>query len=220
MNILLIFIEIIFCSTILIFLLKKYKYDGIYCGILIFSTLLGIISQKVIEIFGLEINLGFGISALIFTASNIIIQKKGPKEIEKVITIILISNLTMYIFLLLTSLINISSINEISNISFNELFFLNNRTYFASILSLVISLWLNSILYHQIRQIKNKIWISNILTTIVISFIECILFILIAYLFEIPLINLIELIAIRYVFKTIIGLIGTSVIYIANSIER
>lgn len=220
MNIILLFIEIIFSSATLIFLHKKYKFEGIYLWIIIFSILLGIISQKSVEIFGLEINLGFTINTLIFIASNILIQKKGQEEIGKIISIIILSNVSLYIFSILSSLIRVSDINEISNISFNELFYLNNRIYFASIISLIVSLWLNSILYHQIRQIKNKIVISNILSTIIIHFIECIIFCIISYIFKIPLINVIELIVIRYIFKVTIGLIGTNIIYLVNSIER
>lgn len=220
MNIILLFLEIIFSSLTLIFLFKKYKYDGLYLWILLFSMILGIVSQKVVEILGLETNLGFVINTLIFIASNIIVQKKGPKEINKVLSIIIISSVTMYSFSILTSIMSISNINEISNNSFNELFYLNSRPYFASVISIIISLWLNSMLYHQIRQIKNKIWISNTLSIIIIGFIESILFCLISYAFKLSLLNVIELIVIRYIFKTIIGLIGTSVIYIANSIER
>lgn len=220
MNIVLLILELILSSLITIYLFKKFKYEGLSLCILVFSILLGIVSQKTVEIFNLEINLGIVINTLIFIISNIIIQKKGPNEITKTISLVIVGNVSLYTFSILTSIMSISSINEISNISFSELFYLNTRVYFSSIISLIISLYINSMLYHQIRQIKNKIWISNILSTIIIQFIESIIFCLLAYIFKMSLLNVIELIVIRYIFKTIIGIIGTNIIYITNSIER
>lgn len=220
MNIILLFIEILFSSGALIYFYKKEKYDGIYLWILIFSVLLGIISQKSVELYGLEVNLGIVINALMFIASNIIVQKKGPEEISKVLAIIIIGNVMVFSFSIISTLFNASKINDITNNSFDKIFYLNSRIYFASVISLLVSLWLNSILYHQIRQIKNKIVVSNVLSTIIIHFIECILFCILSYLFKLPFINIIELIIIRYIFKTAIGLIGTNIIYIVNSIER
>lgn len=220
MNIALLLIEVLFSGFTLIYLYKKNKYEGIYLWILLFSMLLGIISQKTVEIFDLEINLGIVINTLMFIATNILIQKKGPEEINKVLTLIVISNISLYSFSVISTIFNTSSINEISNNSFDQYFYLNSRIYFSSVISLLISIWLNSMLYHQIRQIKNKILVSNTLSTIIIHFIECILFCIISYMFKIPFINIIELIVIRYIFKVTIGLIGTSIIYYINSIER
>lgn len=220
MNIILLLIEILLSSSTLIYLYKKQKYEGIYLWIMIFSMFIGIFSQKTTEIFGLEINLGFVTNSLIFIASNILIQRKGPEELTKIYATIILSNVVMFTFAIITSLFTISSINELTNESFDKLFYLNNRIYFSSIISLLISLWINAKLYHQIRQIKNKIIISNVLSTIIIHFIECILFCTLSYAFKLPLINIIELIVIRYIFKVTIGLIGTNIIYMINSFER
>jgi len=220
MNIILLFIEILISGAILIYLYKKYKYEGIYICIMIFSIILGIISQKTVEIFGLEINLGFVTNTLLIIASNILIQKKGPEENNKIITMIILSNVIIYVLSIIAILFSGSQINELTNTSFDKLFYLNNRIYFATIISLLITIWVNSFIYHQIRQIKNKIVISNILSAIISHFVECILFCVISYAFKIPFINVIELIVIRYIFKLVISLIGTNIIYIANSIER
>lgn len=220
MNIVLLFIEILFISASLIYLYKKNAYDGIYLFILLFSMILGIASQKTVEIFDLEINSGFVINSLIFIAANILIQKKGPEENTKILSTIILSNVVLYTLSVIITICSPSSINEITNNAFDKLFYLNDRVYFANIISLIVSIWLNSILYHQIRQIKNKIIISNTLSTIIINLIECTLFCIMAYTFNVSIINVIELIVIRYIFKTTIGIIGTSIIYVVNSIER
>lgn len=220
MNIILLLIEILLSVFALIYLYNKQKYEGIYLWILIFSIFIGIFSQKTTEIFGLEINLGFVTNSLLFIASNILVQKKGPEEIKKILSTIFVGSVIIFTISIISVLLTSSTINEITNKSFDKLFYLNNRIYFSSIISLIISLWLNAKLYHQIRQIKNKIVISNILSTIIIHFVECILFCVLSYTFKIPFINIIELIVIRYIFKVSIGLIGTNIIYMINSYER
>lgn len=216
MNILLLLLEILFFSLTLIYSYKKNKYEGIYLWTIPTTILLIIMNLKKVEIFNLEINLGLVINVLLFTTSNILTQKKGPKESLKLLAIIIFTSVVFYSIALLSSLITTSQINYLTNTTFNNLFYLNNRLFFANILSLIIALYLNPIIYHQIRQLKNKIWISNILTTIIIQFIECIIFSLIAYTFKLPIINIIELITIRYIFKIIISLISTSILYILN----
>lgn len=220
MNTLLLILESLFGVFSLIYLYKNYKYDGIYLWLLTFSSILGIISQKTVEIFELEVNLGIVINCLIFISSNILVQKKGPDEVNKVLSIIVLSNIIIFTFSIVSVLLSPSGVDEIENNAFNQLFNLNNRIYFSQIISLIISLWLNSMLYHQIRQIKNKIILSNTLSTIIIQFIECLLFCLLAYIFKVSILNVIELIVIRYIFKVIIGILGTGVIYAVNRFER
>jgi len=220
MNVLLLILELLFVAFSLIYLCKKYKSDGIYLWLLVFASILGIISQKTIEIFDLEVNLGVVINSFMFICSNILVQKKGPKEINKVLSIITLANAIIFTFSIISILCSSSSMNELENNAFNQLFNLNNRIYFSQVISIIISLWLNSMLYHQIRQVKNKIILSNVLSTIIIQFIECLLFCLIAYTFKVSMLNVIELIVIRYIFKVVIGILGTSVIYAVNSFER
>ena len=220
MNIIILLIEIILFSVSLLIVYKKYKYNGIYIWILLSLILSSIMVQKTVEIFDLELNLGFVLNTLVFTASNIIIQKKGPKEINKVIGIVIFSNICVYTLAILSTLITNSNINELTNKAYNNIFYLTNRAYFGNIISLCITLWINSVLYHQIRLIKNKIWISNVLSTIITHFIESTMFCIIAFSFKLSPLNVIELITIRYIFKLIIGLISTSTLYATNSLNN
>ena len=220
MNIIILLIEIILFSVSLLIVYKKYKYNGIYIWILLSSILSSIMVQKTVEIFDLELNLGFVLNTLVFSGSNIIWQKKGPKEINKVIGIVIFSNICVYTLAILSTLITNSNINELTNKAYNNIFYLTNRAYFGNIISLCITLWINSVLYHQIRLIKNKIWISNVLSTIITHFIESTMFCIIAFSFKLSPLNVIELITIRYIFKLIIGLISTSTLYATNSLNN
>lgn len=219
MNILFMILEIILSYISIIYFYKKYKQEGLYTWILLFSLLIGIMPYKTVEIFNLQLNLGFVINTIFFIVANILVQKKGPEEIKKVLSIIILSNTMLFTTSIVSTLITESSINLKANEAFNQMFNLNSRVYFASIISLTISLYLNSILYHQIRQIKNKLWITNLLSMIIINLIECFIFGVITYAFKITFINLIELVVIRYVFKFIISIISIFVVYQLNKVE-
>lgn len=218
MNIVLLIIEILLSYLTILLLYKKNKIEGLYLWILTFSLIIGILSQKSVEIFDLEINLGFVTNTMFFIVSNILVQKKGPEEVKKVLSIIIVSNVILFTMSITSILISNSNINLISNDAYNQIYNLNNRIYFASILSLIISLYLNSVMYHQIRQLKNKLWITNLLTNIIMQLIESTLFCIIAYAFKISFINLVELIVIRYIFKIIISIISILLIYRINKI--
>ena len=219
MNIIMLIFELILNTIIILYFYKNYKYEGLYISILILSIILTIVSQKQIEVFNLELNLGFLQSSLIIIISNILIQNKGPKEISKIIAIIIVSTISIYTLTMLTTFITTSSIQQVSNDAYNSLFYLNNRTFFATIISLLIAVYINSILYHQIRQDKNKIIISNSLSQIVTNLIECIVFAIISYTFNLDILFIIEIITIRYLFKLSIGLLSTSTIYIVDKMK-
>ena len=138
---------------------------------------------------------------------------------KQIIAIIIVSTISIYTLTMLTTFITTSSIQQVSNDAYNSLFYLNNRIFFATIISLLIAIYINSILYHQIRQDKNKIIISNSLSQIVTNLIECIVFAIISYTFNLDILFIIEIITIRYLFKLSIGLLSTSTIYIVDKMK-
>ena len=57
MNILFMILEIILSYISIIYFYKKYKQEGLYTWILLFSLLIGIMPYKTVEIFNLQLNL-------------------------------------------------------------------------------------------------------------------------------------------------------------------
>lgn len=219
MNILLLFIELIILFLVIYYSYKKNKYEGLYMLLIILTLLVGIFSNKEIMIFNLNINYSFIISSIIILITKILIQKKGPEEIKNILLLITFTSIITYILLETSSILQVSNINKKLSVSYNEVFNLNSRTYLSAVASLILSAYLTSVVYHNIRIIKNKIWLSNTLTSIILELIDSTIFCLISYLFKIPFINLIELIVIRYILKLIISLLGTSLIYSVNEID-
>lgn len=220
MNYILIIIEVLLSYLILLLFHKKFKLDGIYYYIVIATILSNIMLLNTIDILTYPISVGFGITSSIVIATIILTHKRGPSELSKLIITIIISSIISYSYLTLSSYMGISDTNKYTNISYSIIFKNNIRIYLANTISLILSIYLSTKLYHTMKQIKNKIWISNIFTTVIVEFIESIIFCVIAYAFSLKVIDLIMVIVIRYVIRALIECLGTTVIYIDDKIVK
>lgn len=215
-NIILIFIEMIICYVLLLLLFKKFKTDGIYVYGIIATFISCIMSLKQIELMGVNVPIGFAVTTSLIIAGNMITQKRGPEELKTYLSLVLVTALISCSFLNLSGIIDSSEYNKLANISYDNIFKYNLRIYLGLTISIIISIYLSSKLYYLLKRLQNKIILSNIFSIIIIELLENILFVFIAYLFEYEPIDLILCLVIRYMIKTVIGLIGTITIYIAN----
>lgn len=216
-NIILILAEVIICYTALIILSKKYKTDGIYVYSIIATFAACIMSLKEISLMNVSVPIGFGVTTSLIIAGNLITQKRGPQELKTFLSLILVTALVSCCFLNLTGLMQSSNYNQFANKSYDSIFTYNLRKYIAIIISIIFSVWLSGKLYYLIKKLQNKIVLSNIFSIIIIELIENLVFILIAYLFEYEILDLILCLVFRYMIKTSIGIFGTIPIYIANN---
>lgn len=219
-NIILIFIEMIICYVLLLLLCKKFKTDGIYVYGIIATFISCIMSLKQIELMGVNVPIGFAVTTSLIIAGNMITQKRGPEELKTYLSLVLVTALISCSFLNLSGIIDSSEYNELSNISYDNIFKYNLRIYLGLTISIIISIYLSSKLYYLLKRLQNKIILSNIFSIIIVELLENILFVFIAYLFEYEPIDLILCLVIRYMIKTLIGLIGTITIYIANKYKQ
>ena len=218
-NIVLIICEVLLCYITLIILSKKYKTDGIYVYSVIATFTSCIMSLKKISIMNVSVPIGFGVTTSLIIAGNLITQKKGPEELKNLLILILVTSLISCCFLNLTGIMIPSEYNKFANMSYGSIFEYNLRVYAALIISILFSIWISSKLYYTLKKLQNKIIISNIFSIIIIEFIENIIFVLIAYMFDYKTIDLILCIVFRYMIKTSIGIIGTIPLYISNKIS-
>ena len=215
-NTILIVAEVIICYFAIILLNKKYKTDGLYVYGIIATFISCIMNLKQIDLLGITIPIGFGVTTSLIIAGNIITQKRGPEEIKTYIALILVTSLVSCCFLNMSGLMEGSDYNKYANKSYDSIFEYNLRVYMATIVSIISSIWLSSKVYYTLKKIKNKIVISNIFSIIIVELLENVSFVLIAYLFEYKPINVILCIIFRYIIKTIIGMLGTIPIYVTN----
>lgn len=219
MNIILLLIEIIISFIFLLIFYKKYKQNGLYLyGIITFILAL-LTSVKNIEIIGMDIPLGIVLITTLYAVSNILVQKNGVKATNKLISYLLITcAITIPIVILYSSIIP-SGYTSIINNSYSQMFIDKLRIVLATTFVSFLSLWLNSIMYYQLKRDKNNLLISNLLSLIIIYFIDASLFGILSFIFVIPISRIFITIAIIYTMKLIVGLVGIIVAYIARDIK-
>ena len=218
MNTILFICEIILTYTAIIYLYKKYKLSGLDIWITIVIALSNPLLKKTINVSSFDINLAIVTQSTIFIVQNIIIQKQGLREGKKVINNLVISSLLSYTILSLNFLLDSSTINLSMNEAYNNLFSFHLLLYLSNLLPLIISLFLNSKIYYELRKAENKIWISNTISAIIVNFINCLLFGLFYLITKVDLHVLIATITIRYILSLTVSLIGTLVIYYLNNL--
>lgn len=220
MNNLLFVLEILLSYFTLLLLFKKHQKEGIYIWLLAATILLNFMLLKKVEIANVEVNLGIVLSSVIFIGCNIINQKYGPEEIKKIIYMLLFGSLVGFLLTILFSKITASDYNIVTNNSYDLVFGSNIRLYISNMIALLFTLILNNNLYYELRKIKNKIYISNILSTIIVQFIECILFVGLAYMFTESFKIMTEVVIWRYLIKLLVCLLGTVIIYLAVHMQE
>ena len=215
-NTILICAESLVALTVLVILSKKYKTDGIYVFGIVATFLACIIGLKKISIMDISVPIGFGTTTALIIGGNIITQKKGPSALGTYLILILITFLVSCCFINLSVLLKESQYNYFANMSYNNIFALNIKYYIGLIISLILSIFISSKLYYLLKKTQNKIILSNLFAIIIVEFIENIVFVVITYFNEYDLVNIALCIVFRYTIKTIIGIVGTIPLYIAN----
>lgn len=215
-NFALITAETIICYLVLVLLYRKYKTDGLYVFAIIATFISCVMNLKTIAIMNISVPLGLGITTSIILAANLITQKQGLEEVKNYLLMIIITGVIACGILNLSGLLNASDYNSLANKAYDNIFVYNIRIYAALIGSLVIAIVVSTRLFYTIKRIKNKIVLSNIFSIVITEFVENIVFVLIGYLYEYQVVDIILCIIIRYTIKSIIGMLGTIPLYIAN----
>ena len=213
MNYILMALEVLISFIFIYIFYKKYKQDGLYIISVIIFILSILLSIKNIEIMNFEIPLAIILPTLILTISNILVQKQGLEAIKKLIYILSIVSVSIVTIVLLTSLIIPSDYLYNYNISYYEIIKDNLRTIIITAISPLIIIWINSLMYYQLKREKNNVFISNIFTSLVISFIDATIFSLLVFTYVIPLSEIFMIIAIIYVIKLLINILATLLVY-------
>lgn len=217
MNNILLLSELVISFASLIILYYKYQKQGLYTWIVIALFLSNIMITKTISLSGVDINLGIITDTTIFIAMNIIIQKEGREEVNKILLLITITSLFSYMILCITTLTNISSISSSIDKSYNNLFLNNISIYLAHTISLLIALKINAHIYYKIKMLENRIWLSNIISMIASQLIYEIIFSVIYLTYQNTIINIIMIAIIRFILSIFTQTTGTLIIYFSNN---
>lgn len=211
MNYIYLLIEVILIYLLMILFYRFGKKDGLFLYIGLMSSVLAISMFELIDIFSFQIDLVIPLIMGIFICSNIIMQRYGLDETKKIIKFFAVPYLVVTIMIGFFALLSTSEYTVTSGSNFNNLFnydLSSFRIMIGYLLSIGLMLWYNGYMYYYIRKNKNRLLFSNIGTTLIIQFVESIIFVVISYFGEFDINVIFSIIIIRYLLKVIMGIIG------------
>ena len=211
MNYIFILLEVCLVYFLMFLFYKIWKKDGLLLYIGVMASILCFVMFKNIDIISFPVDMGIPVVMGIFTCSNIIIQRYGNDETIKIVRNFGISFMAISVILSLFTLVNVSENNLVDGNSYDYLFgysLINLRIIVSYLISIGVLLWYNSYVYYFLRKNDNKLIFSNIGTIFVIQFIESIIFVFISYFGLYEFNTILGMIAIRYLLKIIIGIMG------------
>ena len=215
MNYICVLLEVLIVFLIMIFSYKYMKKDGLYLYICLMSSILGIIIGCTIDILFFRVSIGVPIVMGIFICSTIIIQRYGLDEVKRILYTYGVSYFSTYIIINMASLVMFKSVN--SDNVYSLLFGYNLdglRSFIGGLISIIVMIWIGSGIYYSFRKSKNILLLSNFFTTMIISFIESIIFVLIVGVGNLDIMELFGMVSVRYITEIVIAIIGLIPVYI------
>ena len=177
----LIFLLLFIICTGLIYIVHRYfgKHE-FYLLAVIYSIISFILSFKIINIFGLSINMSIIFSSGLLMTLYYFINRYNYNEVKKYIIVIMISTICFEVILLLGAIM-LPSIYDENIVLLKELIFSNFPIMIIYPVGLLITLLLSSYSFKQLKEVKNNKIFKNILALIGIIFIDVFVFIYFSY---------------------------------------
>lgn len=199
-----IFLLLISICLGLIYLVHKYfGKSEFYILAIIYSILSFIMSFKLVNIFGVDINLSIIFSSGLLVILYYFINRYGKGEDKKLITTIGISTILFGIILILNTII-VPSLSDKNSIIYQSLIFDNIPILILYPISLIGTLIFSSYIFNELKKEDNYRLVKTLLTVVGIVFADVFIFIYFSYAFIIKFDTSIMIALGNYLFKTII----------------
>ena len=199
-----IFLLLISICLGLIYLVHKYLGKSeFYILAIIYSILSFIMSFKLVNIFGVDINLGIIFSSGLLVILYYFINRYGKGEDKKLITTIGISTILFGIILILNTII-VPSLSDKNSIIYQSLIFDNIPILILYPISLIGTLIFSSYIFNELKKEDSYRLVKTLLTVVGIVFADVFIFIYFSYAFIIKFDASIMIALGNYLFKTII----------------
>lgn len=210
-----IFLLLISICLGLIYLVHKYLGKSeFYILAIIYSILSFIMSFKLVNIFGVDINLGIIFSSGLLVILYYFINRYGKGEDKKLITTIGISTILFGIIFILNTII-VPSLSDKNSIIYQSLIFDNIPILILYPISLIGTLIFSSYIFNELKKEDSYRLVKTLLTVAGIVFADVFIFIYFSYAFIIKFDTSIMIALGNYLFKTIITIMY---IFIINKI--
>lgn len=210
-----IFLLLISICLGLIYLVHKYLGKSeFYILAIIYSILSFIMSFKLVNIFGVDINLGIIFSSGLLVILYYFINRYGKGEDKKLITTMGISTILFGIIFILNTII-VPSLSDKNSIIYQSLIFDNIPILILYPISLIGTLIFSSYIFNELKKEDSYRLVKTLLTVAGIVFADVFIFIYFSYAFIIKFDTSIMIALGNYLFKTIITIMY---IFIINKI--
>jgi uncharacterized integral membrane protein (TIGR00697 family) len=191
---------------------------GLFCWIPVACILANIQVLKLVEVFGITATLGNIIYASSFLVTDILSENYGEKSARKSIYIGFVALFAMTVLMNLALLFTPAT-GDFAQDSLVSIFALMPRITFASFAAYLVSQFHDVWAYSFWKRFKPDvkfIWLRNNLSTLVSQFIDTLIFTFIAFWGSLSKELFLEVLITTYVFKLIVALADTPLVYIAN----
>lgn len=204
-------------SIILLFI-SQYLFEkkGLIYIYLIYNIVSFLLSFKIIEVLGINLNANIILSSLITSLTYLIIEKTSFDEYKNIIKKVLVMNLIISLIILISSLY-IGTVNDINSVNMENLFVNNYKILISYPIIMVLNQSIILLIYKNISDITKSCNIKIILTNFTALMIETVLFSIFSYIFNIKITELLIIIVSNYLIKALISTIYTPLIsYLMN----
>lgn len=202
MDILLLIILMVLCLSFMILITyfnekKSIIYSYIMCNIVNY-----ILSFKVINVLGLNINANVITSVIFILMTYLVIEKTNIKEFKKIIFKVLCVNVIISIFIFISSLY-IGSVTDSSTIDIRNVFLSNYKILLSYPFVTMITELLTFIIYKNTYEDNINSNIKIVLTNLNVVMCDTFLFNIFGYIFSVSYREIILLIITNYLIKVL-----------------
>ena len=219
MNLILGFISLIITFSLVVFVDKFFKKEGLFVWVSISTIIANILVCKSVDILGVTTSLGNVMFASNFLATDIMSEKYGFKESRKAIILAVVSQITFMISTTFAIWYIPSSVDLTSD-SMKTLFSINLRVSIASLSMFFVSNMLDIFLFEKIKQkFPEKLWLRNNVSTIVSNCLENYLFSIFAFIGIYGFTTILIMASCASVLEMIIAICDTPFLYISKKLK-
>ena len=203
MSIVIFLLLICICLGLIYIVHRYFDKHEFYILAIIYSVLSFIMSFKLVNIFGIDINLGIIFSSGLLVILYYFVNRYGKGEDKKLITTIGISTILFGIILILNTII-VPSLSDKNSIIYQSLIFDNIPILILYPISLIGTLIFSSYIFNELKKEYSYRLVKTLLTVLGIVFADVFIFIYFSYAFIIKFDTSIMIALGNYLFKTII----------------
>lgn len=167
----------------IIYIVHKYfgKYEFYFVGI-IFTIISFLMSFKLVNVFGLDINPSIIFSSGLLVILYYFIKRYDIKEYKKFSVLVLVTNVVLYLYLLINTFM-IPSIYDRTSSLYQSLVLDNLVIFITYPISMLITLYLSGYCFKELKGENDKRNIKLITTIVGLMFIDTFIFIYFSYAF-------------------------------------